>query len=244
MAQQIPAAVRTLERDLRSVFGDRLQSIVAYGLATREAPDAPRSHDGAPPTETLVVVDTIGGEDLRACSTRVGSWHDAGLATPLFLAAGEFARSLDAFPLEFGAILANHAVVWGRNPFEGLGVADADLRRACEVQARSHLLHLREGYVETRGRGDALAVLIVRSAPAFAALLQSLARLEGLQAMDAAAAGRHAEHVLGAPPGSITDIVQLADVAEIPSAEAVRVFPPYLEAVGRLVGHVDRWGRP
>ena len=38
----------------------------------------------------------------------------------------------------------------------------ADLRRACEVQARSHLLHLREGYLETRGRADALSDLIVR----------------------------------------------------------------------------------
>src|SRR5947209_9568481 len=51
--------------------------------------------------------------------------------------------------------------------------------RACEVQARGHLLHLREGYLETRGRNDALAVLIVRSAPAFAALVSNLARLDG-----------------------------------------------------------------
>ena len=67
------------------------------------------------------------------------------------LAADEFARSLDAFPFEFSAILADHAVVSGKNPFEGLRVEPADLRRACEVQARGHLLHLRQGYMETRG---------------------------------------------------------------------------------------------
>ena len=61
-------------------------------------------------------------------------------------------ESLDAFPLEFGAILADHAVVSGASPFDGLTVDAADLRRACEVQARSHLLHLREGYIE---RADA-----------------------------------------------------------------------------------------
>ena len=92
----------------------------------------------------------------------MAAWHDAGLATPLLLAAHEFGRSLDAFPLEFGAILADHVVVAGSDPFDGLRVDAADLRRACEVQARSHLLHLREGYLETRGRGDALADLIVR----------------------------------------------------------------------------------
>ena len=67
-------------------------------------------------------------------------------ATPLLLAAHEFGRSLDAFPFEFGAILADHVVVSGSDPFDGPPRRPADLRRACEVQARSHLLHLREGF--------------------------------------------------------------------------------------------------
>ena len=120
---------------------------------------------------TLAIVDTLSAGDLRACAGRMAAWHEAGLAAPLLVAAHEFARSLDAFPFEFGAILADHAVVSGASPFDGLSVDPADLRRACEVQARSHLLHLREGYLETRGRADALAVLIVRSAPACAALI-------------------------------------------------------------------------
>src|SRR5205807_2291386 len=108
-----------------------------------------------------------------------GAWHDRGLATPLLVAAHEFDRSLDAFPIEFGAILADYSVAAGADPFAGLAVDPADLRRACEVQARSHLLHLREGYLETRGRSDALSDLIVKSAAPFAALLVALARLEG-----------------------------------------------------------------
>src|SRR6185295_16401084 len=114
-----------------------------------------------------------------------------------------FERSLDAFPLEFGAIIADHAVVAGRDPFEGLAIEPADLRRACEVQARSHLLHLREGFLETQGRGDAIAVLVVRSAAPFAALLGSLARLQGLDPRDQAAAGRHAERELQLPAGTV-----------------------------------------
>ena len=61
---------------------------------------------------------------------KLGAWHDAGLATPLLIAADEFARSLDAFPFEFGAILWDHVVVAGSNPFDGLSVKPADLRRA------------------------------------------------------------------------------------------------------------------
>ena len=123
----ISDAVRALDRDLHEVFGGRLRSVVAYAAA----------HDAARP-----LAPTLAG------------WHDAGLATPLLLAAHEFGRSLDAFPFEFGAILANHAVVSGANPFEGLRIDPVDLRHAAEVQARSHLIHLREGYIETAGRGD------------------------------------------------------------------------------------------
>src|SRR3954467_11108612 len=133
----ITDAVRTLDRELRDIFGTRLESLVAY--ASADAADAT-------PTATLAIVDNLTADDLRACAGRIAAWHDAGVATPLLLEAQEFDGSLDAFPFEFGTILADHAVVSGRNPFDGLQVDAADLRRACEVQARSHLLHLRQGF--------------------------------------------------------------------------------------------------
>jgi hypothetical protein len=234
--------VQMLERDLRGIFGARLQSLVIYGERAR----AGRGHAGdhhdhdAPPTTTLAVIESMTHDDLRTAAARVGAWHDAGLGTPLLIAAREFERSLDAFPLEFGAILADHSVVAGSSPFASLKVDAADLRRACEVQARSHLLHLREEYLETRGRNDALAELIVQSAPAFAALITSVARLEGFAGDDVAAASRHVERVVGLP-GAVTDITKLVGVKEIASAEAERLFPPYFAAVERLVSHVDGW---
>ena len=242
MTPPSPSAA-VLERELREIFGQRLESLVAYGLP-RAAPAQHRAsgaHRDAPRTQTLAIVTTLTLDDLTRCSDKAAGWHEAGLATPLLLAAHEFERSLDAFPLEFGAILADHTVVTGKNPFEGLQVSTADLRRACEVQARSHLLHLREGFLETRGRGDALAVLIVRSAGPFAALTASLSRLEGQPISDAEAAGLHTEHTLQLPPGAITDIVKLVHVHEIPSAEARRIFPAYLNAADRLVQYIDSW---
>ena len=179
---------------------------------------------------------TICGPARRASQ----SWDAAGLATPLVLSADEFARSLDAFPFELSAILADHTVVSGKNPFEGHRVEPADLRRACEVQARSHLLHLREGYLETRGRADALAVLVVRSADAWVSLLQNIVRLEGLAGLDRAAAGRHVERALNLTSG-VEDVVKLVGVKEISSAEALRLFPPYLDAAERLTKYVDQW---
>lgn len=238
----IPDAVQALDRDLRGIFGARLQSLVVYGQRSQRRGDS--AHDahghGGAAAQTLAVVESLTQEDLRASAGRVAAWHDKGLATPLLIAAREFERSLDAFPLEFGAILADHVVVSGANPFASLAVDPADLRRACEVQARSHLLHLREGFLETRGRADALSDLIVQSASAFAALVGSIARLDGHAGDDPASAARHVERILNVP-GSVTDITTLAGVHEISSADAERLFPPYLGAVEKLVQHVDGW---
>lgn len=227
----IPDAVRTLERDLRHVFGGRLLSLVAYRGSGGDRAAAP----------TLAVVDALSADDLRACAERVAEWHDADLATPLLLAAHEFGRSLDAFPFEFGAILAEHAVVAGADPFAELKVDPAHLRHACEIQARSHLLHLREGFLETRGRGDMLAALIVRSAAPLAALVRSVARLRGSEALDADVAFRVVETAVGAPAGSLTNVGNLAGGASLTPDAARRLFPPYLDAVERLTRYIDRW---
>jgi hypothetical protein len=223
-------AVQRLERELREIFGQRLTSLVAYGSQ-------------GPTTHTLAIVEGLTKSDLDACAGKVAGWHDAQLSTPLVLGAHEFEQSLDAFPLEFGAILATHTIVAGRNPFTGLTVDAADVRRACEVQARSHLLHLREGFLETRGRADALAVLIVRSAAAFAALVTSIARLEGHAAGDAATEARHMERTLVTSNSAVSEVAKLAGAHDIPSAEAERLFGPYLDAVERLVKYADGWTR-
>jgi hypothetical protein len=239
----ISDAAHRLERELREIFGSRLQSLVVYGQRAQPAHQAHagHGHEDAPPTRTLAIVGSMTPADLRACALRVETWHAAGLATPLLIAEHEFEQSLDAFPMEFGAILADHTIVAGANPFASLAVDPADLRRACEVQARSHLLHLREGFLETRGRADALSVLIVQSAAAFAALVTSIARLEGHATDDAASAARHVERIVGASSSAVADVAKLAGARDIASADAERLFPPYLAAVEGIVRYVDGW---
>jgi hypothetical protein len=228
----IADGVRALDRDLRAVFGSRLRSLVAYG-------DASGKHDA--PAPTLAVVDDLTAGDLRTCADQVAAWHDLGLATPLVLHAREFSRLLDAFPYEFGAILADHAVVSGENPFDGLKVEPAELRHACEVQARSHSLHLRQGYLETRGRGDALADLIARSVPPFVALVKSVARLLGEPALDKAGAAALVERTLGLGAGTLGEIVNLRSGTSPRTEDARRLFPGYLDGVERLISYIDRW---
>ena len=208
-------AVHLLDKDLRVIFGARMQSFVVHGGTDR--------HDT--PVATLAVVDSLTAGDLRKCSASVSGWHGRGLATPLIVAVDEFAHSLDAFPFEFGAILADHELVSGGDPFSGLVVDPADLRRACEVQARSHLLHLREAYIETLGQPDSVAALVARSAPPLAALLKNVA-------------------LLSPPPnisGVLARVAELNPTGTISADEADRLFPGYLLAVEQLVQDLDRW---
>jgi hypothetical protein len=228
----ISDAVRALDGDLQSMFGRRLRSLVAYG-------DAGGTHESRAPT--LVVVDSLTAGDLRMCAGKVASWHDLGLATPLVLGAHEFSGSLEAFPYEFGAILADHTVVSGENPFDGLHIGPADLRHACEIQARSHLLHLRQGYLETRGRGDAIADLVARSAPPFVALVKSVARLQGAPSLDKNAAAALVERAAGLQVGSLGEIVKLPSAASPSPEDARRLFPGYLAAIERLTSYIDSW---
>ena len=177
--------------DLRTILGERLTALVAYGW---------RAHG---PVPSVALIESLGIDDLDACAARTPAWHRAGAATPLLLTPTDFARSLDAFPIEYDEILASHTVVYGRDPFHGLAIGRDDLRRACEVQVKSHLLHVREDYLESAGRHAAIADLVRESAPGFAALLRHVARLDDTPATDQPRARRlcRGAHRTRRPPG-------------------------------------------
>jgi hypothetical protein len=220
-----------LVSDLKAIFASRLQAVVLYG------PHAIGPKAGHP-AHTLVVVADLGLADLEAAARRVGTWRRASLAVPLLMSADEFSSSLDAFPVELGAILGGYRVIHGADPFEGMEVDPADLRRACEVEARGHLLHLREGFIEAGGRPEAVARLVEASAPALRTLLVTLARLDGgsEQTPSAFAASR-----LGPHHGrTIAGVLSTID-GPLTVVDPARDFDQYLAAASALVTYVDGW---
>ncbi len=216
--------------DLRTIFGARLRTVVSYGDQ--------REDDRV---TCLALVASLDSVDLEACARRVQGWHRHGLATPLVLPESEFRRSLDAFPLEYSEIIRTHAPVYGADPFDGLAIAAEDLRRACETQVKSHLLHLREEFIETGGRPQAVAELVRESAPAFAALLRSVARLHGRDPGDSAAAAREGGRLAGLSEEIVADVLAVAQPTGMGAADPARLFPHYLAAVERLAAFVDSW---
>jgi hypothetical protein len=237
-AHSRPAADRIVAA-LRGVFRDRLRSVVAYGPQIENGSGA--AADAAHPLSCLALVTSLTVADLEACAARTHGWQREGIATPLLLPEDEFRRSLDAFPLEYAEIIRAHEVLFGNSPFQGATIERADLRRACETQIKSHLVHLREGFIEAGGTPRAIADLVTASAPAFGALLRNIARLNGATARDRATATREGARAAQLADGVITDILALERPSAIKATDAARFFPEYLAAVEQLARYVDAW---
>ena len=225
------AAASLLASDLQHVFGQRLHSVVVYGLHHRAVAGM-----GDTPLHTLALVERLTFQDLAACVPRAGVWQRLGLAVPLVLTRDEFQRSLDVFPLEYGDIIAHHTVIAGQAPFEGFAVREADLRRACEQQVKSHLIHLREGFLESGGRPEAVPRLIAASAHPLRVLLGNIARLEGIADGDVEAAAAQ----MGSPDPVLGEVLASAAV-EGTIAEPTALLSRYIAAVERLWSAVDAW---
>jgi hypothetical protein len=230
-----PAADRIVTA-LHTIFGHRLRSVVAYG------PHVENGHaEMAEPFSCLALVASLTIADLEASAARANDWTRHKIATPLLLPEDEFRRSLDSFPLEYAEILRAHKVLFGANPFDGISIERADLRRACETQIKSHLVHLREAYIEAGGTPRAVGDLVTASAPAFGALLRNIARLNGSAERDRAAATREGARAAELPDALVTSILALERRTGLKAVDAARLFPEYLAAVEQLARYVDTW---
>jgi hypothetical protein len=230
LSDQDRQALAGLTADLRRVFGARLQALAAYGLEARAA------HGG--PLHAIGLVERLTFDDLSACAPLAESWARKGLDVPLLLEREEFERTLDVFPLEYGDIIARHVRIDGPDPFAGIMVASADMRRGIEQQAKSHLIHLREGYLETGGDPSAVARLVAASAPAFRTLLVNIARLEGDGGDDPAGA---TERLMGIPASLVRQILGAGAGNQSAIEEPTVLLARYIEASERVWEHVDTW---
>jgi hypothetical protein len=192
-------SIDSLTAQLTEIFSDRLKMVAAFGDTAG----------------TCAVVQSLTIEDLDRCAAHASKWTTSGLDMPLFFIEGELGRALDAFPLELSEIIATRRVVAGTDLFADILVPKQDLRRACEVQARGHLVHLREGYIEAAGDGKAVARLVSAAIPPFRALVKNVARLEGI-----------------APKALVTEL-------DLDNFE--KGFPDALRAAERIVEYVDTW---
>jgi len=222
-------AIERLRADLSQVLGARLHSLVVY---------EPSGGDGQL-VHALAVVEGFTAGDLLRLAPLAAGWTRAGLAVPLVFARAELARVLDTFPLEFSRILARHQVIAGESLLAGMSVRPEDLRRACEAQARSHLVHLREGYLQAGGAPAEVAALLHASLSPLRALLACTARLHGVDAETPEALVAFLAERLPASADGLRPLAALPPGTRLSPSDAQRLFPAYVDAVERLARALD-----
>jgi hypothetical protein len=192
-------SIETLAAELKDIFGDRLRMVAAFGGQTN----------------TCAVVQNLTLEDLTRCAAHDAKWNKRGLDAPLFIVESELPRALDAFPLELSEIMATRRVVAGSDVFADVNIPKSELRRACEVQARGHVLHLREAYIQAGTDPKAVSNLVAAAAPTFRGLVTNVARLDGIS------------------PNALVTQLKLENFEQ--------TFPDALRAAEQVVDYVDRW---
>jgi len=216
-------AFARLAEDSQRVLGERLVAVIATG-----------------PESGAVFATTVTLGDLEAFGALVETWHHDGLDTPLLLTPEEFRRSLDTFPLEYQRMIDRHVAIAGTPPFANVVVAPEALRRACEVQAKGHLIHLRQGCLQAAGHDDRLARLIASSASPLQTLLANVARLSGAHATTEEDLAIEGARVAGLSDVLVRNVLSLDDSPEL-ATRLVRDLPEYLAASEQLWAFVDRW---
>jgi hypothetical protein len=216
-------AFEHLATDLTRIFGPRLVALVAFG-----------------PAASVAFASTLTADDLDACAALVETWHRERLAPPLVMTPDEFHRSLDTFPLEYAAMLESHVVIVGSDPFAGVTVKREDIRRACEVQARGLLIHLRQGWLEAAGHANHQAELVQHAAEPLRRLLSHVAQLEGARAETGDDVLTFAVERLGLPADLLKAVLALETAPESARLVAKRL-PELLPTAERLWLFVDTW---
>jgi hypothetical protein len=187
---EIQKLLKTYVKAVSAVFGEQLEGLLLYGSAVRGEFLIGRSN-----LNILLLVSSYDSAVLKQYSALHRQWSKEQIVVPLFLTEEELRLSAAVFPLEFLEIQEQHRVLNGRDPFIGFHVKTDRLREVVVQGLTSHLLRLRQRYVEGGGGDDATTILLPLS------ITSTLPLLRGVQ------------RILGRPTLSHSDAV-IADVAE------------------------------
>jgi hypothetical protein len=170
--------LQTYVKEVKGVFGEQLEGMLLYGSAVRGEFLPGRSN-----LNILLLVSSYDSAVLKKYSALHRRWSKEQIVVPLFLTEEELRTSAAVFPLEFLEIQEQHRVLGGRDPFIGFHVKTDRLRETVVQGLMSHLLHLRQRYVEGGGSDDATTILVPLSITSILPLLRGVQRLLGRPAL-------------------------------------------------------------
>jgi len=223
--------------DCRKSFGNDLVSIVLYGSAAR-GEYIPKRSD----INFLIALTENGMDNLGRAFPLVRRWHKANVSTPLFLSTESLSTSLDVFPIEFLTMKAAYRVIHGADVLAGLSFDKFHVRLQCEREAKGKLLQLRENFINTEGKKQAIESLIAVSLPTFFSLFQAIRFLKDLEPV---LTGEGLIASAGKDCGLDQDLfLQLLSIRrkqrKLKSEESLSLMEHYIREVKKLSVYVDQ----
>ena len=206
-----------------SALGPRLVSLLLYGSAAREHGAGSGEQIGM---NTLLIVDKTDAELFARLQSPVRAWMNAKHPPPLILTEREWRDSADAFPIEYEDIRAGHRILAGRDPWPGVRIERAHVRRQLEHELMGKLVHLRQAYAAEWNRPRRLAEIVAGTRAGFLTMLRAVLRLAG-------------RPVPPAPDALVREASGLIGF----SAEGLTEPAAYLDAVTRTAEYVNRMER-
>ena len=229
--------LQTYVKEVKSQFGEQLEGVLLYGSAVRGEFLPGRSN-----VNILLLVSSCDSTVLKQYSALHRQWSKEQIVVPLFLTEEELRVSAEVFPLEFLEIQEQHRVLDGRDPFIGFHVKADRLREAVVQGFMSHLLRLRQRYVEGSGADEAAGILLPLSITSLLPLLRGVQRLLDRPVLSHSdAVVKDVTEQLKLDPQSFLDILLLKRGQISPGHhEMPRLFDRYLQAATLLARSVEQ----
>ena len=207
--KEVAAGLDTLRASLRTIAGERIQSLVLFGGAARG-----RYRPGISDVNLLIVLTEDTGALLRKVSPPIATARGAILLDPFILTAADFQSAVFVFPTKFLDIREHHLVIHGRDPFEGVDIPMEALRLRTEQEVRN--LHIRFRRAVANAGDDALAQVAALKGFVVPLSLElaSLLRLAGTPVepdADLATIFRKGAELLGMDAGTLTTLSALRE---------------------------------
>jgi hypothetical protein len=171
---QAQSTTQTFLEQIQGVFGKELLSVILYGSAV-----TPDYHPKTSDHNFLVVLTPEGISQIRKVQRFADWWLRHRILFPMFMTKEFIESSMDSYPVEFFNMKQVYEVMAGEDVLEGLSLPRRDLRLQCERELKGKLLHLRQGYVFTRGKSRGIRALINQSLSAFSSIFRALLFLKG-----------------------------------------------------------------
>ena len=223
---------------LQQALGSRLVAFLLYGSAARGS----GAHvPGRSDWNTLLIVDRVDDGLFAAIALAVSAWTQGGHPAPILLSDAEWRASADVFAIEYEDMREAHRLLAGRDPWPGVTVQRADVRRQLEQELMVKLVRLRQAYAALRDDPKRLAGVVGGTLAGVLTMLRTTLRLAGRKPPAAPEAlVREAAAFLGLSPDPLVELFGQARGGALKLTTGDPRAAAYLAAVARVAEFVNR----